>query len=277
MTATVIGIAVALPAGLYVLLGNVDQLRQGLDTTARLSLYLEETVDDAAAEALRGRLEGRPGVASATLITRDQALDEYRRMSGFGEAVAALDHNPLPAVVVVTPAPGGDRAEEVDRLAAELGGLPEVELAQYDLEWLQRLQALSAAFQRGVLVLAGVLALAVLLIVGNTIRLAIHNRRDEIEVAKLVGATDAFVRRPFLYLGLWLGLAGALLAWALVGVTIGLLQGPAGRVAALYQSGFSLTGLGMGEGLVLVAGGGLLGLAGAWVAVAQHLGDIQPG
>ena len=152
-----------------------------------------------------------------------------------------------------------------------------MDLAQYDLEWLERLEALSGAFRRGVLVLAAVLGLAVLLIVGNTIRLSIHNRRAEIEVAKLVGATDAFVRRPFLYLGLWLGLAGAVLAWVLVALAIALLQGPAGRVAALYQSGFTLHGLGPGEGLVVVAGGALLGLAGAWVAVAQHLQDIQPG
>lgn len=277
MTAAVIGIAVALPAGLYVLLDNADQLRQGMDTTARVSLYLEDPVDDARAAELAADLGQRSEVQSATLITRAQALEEYQRLSGLGEAIAALEHNPLPAVIVVTPNSGHDRADQVDRLAAELGALPEVELAQYDLEWLQRLEALSATFQRGVLVLGAALGLAVLLIVGNTIRLSIHNRRAEIEVAKLVGATDAFVRRPFLYLGLWLGLLGALVAWVLVAVAIGLLQGPAGRVAALYQSGFTLHGLAPGEGLLLLAGGSLLGLLGAWVAVAQHLNDIQPG
>jgi cell division transport system permease protein len=154
--------------------------------------------------------------------------------------------------------------------------LPEVELAQMDLQWVQRLYSLLAVGQRVTLALALLLGLGVLLVTGNTIRLAIENRRDEILVIKLVGGTDAYVRRPFLYTGLWYGLGGSIVAGLLLSLVMLWLDGPVGLLAALYQSRFELHGLGFAGTLMLALAGALLGLAGAWLAVARHLGAIVP-
>ncbi len=274
MTLAVIGIALALPAGLHVLLANAQAVTGGWQGEARLSLFLERTVAEEEARALARRLRARPEVRAVRVVTPAEALAEFRALSGFGEALDALDGNPLPAVLVVTPA-----VEDPDALAALAGrlrALPEVELAQLDLEWVRRLHAMLALARRGVAVVAALLAAAVLLVVGNTIRLEIQNRREEIVVAKLIGATDGFIRRPFLYSGLWHGLLGAALAWLLVAGALALLAGPAARLAALYGSAWRPAGLDGGATAALLAGGAALGLAGAWLAVARHLREIEP-
>ncbi len=274
MTLAVIGIALALPAGLHVLLANAQAVTGGWRGEARISLFLERGVDPARARALRRELAARPGVRAVELVTPEQALAEFRRLSGFGEALDALDENPLPATLVVTPA--ASDPEALVALAARLRALPEVEAAQLDLEWVRRLHAILALARRGVAVVAALLAAAVLLVVGNTIRLEIQNRREEIVVAKLIGATDGFIRRPFLYSGLWHGLLGAALAWLLVEGALALLAGPAARLAELYASAWRPAGLGAAASLALLAGGAALGLAGAWLAVARHLREIEP-
>ena len=276
MTVAVLGIALALPAGLYVVLRNMDDLGGGLEGSARVSVFLAEAADDDAARALGADLAARADVAAVEVITRAEALQEYQQLSGLGDALEALERNPLPPVVVVEPAPAAQVPEILQRMVAELRARPGVALVQYDLEWVQRLHAMTRMVERGVLVIAGVLSFAVILIVGNTIRLQIHNRRAEIEVAKLVGATDAFVRRPFLYTGLWYGLAGGLGAWLLVAAGLVLVEAPVQRLAALYFSAFELRGLDAPAVLALLAAGGGLGLGGSWVAVGRHLGAIQP-
>jgi cell division transport system permease protein len=154
--------------------------------------------------------------------------------------------------------------------------LEEVELAQLDMEWVQRLSGIIEVGQRGVLLLGALLGLAILLVVGNTIRLTILNRRQEIVVTKLIGATNAFIRRPFLYTGFWYGLMGALVAWFLVGLFISLLSSPVSRLSMLYNSDFSLGGLDLKTSLTLLLTGLLLGLVGSWIAVGRHLQDIEP-
>ncbi len=276
MTASVIGIALALPAGLYVLLENAQSMSRGWDGTAQISLFLRGDVSDQEAVDLADRIGSMTEVSKTRVITREQALAEFQEMSGFGNALQALEANPLPSVIVVQPAVGHADSQAVQQLVNRLGSQSQVDIAQFDLQWVRRLYALMEIVQRGVLVLAGLLSLAVLLIVGNTVRLGIENRREEIEVAKLVGATDAFIRRPFLYTGFWYGLVGGLLALLLVGSSLELLREPVRQLALLYYSDFSLLGLEGSASTVLVGSGALLGLGGSWVAVGRHLGSIEP-
>lgn len=276
MTVAVIGIALALPAGLYVLLQNLQAAGAGWQHDARISLFLHRTLPLEEAAALAERLRGWPEVAAVTLVTPEAALEEFRRLSGFEAALEALGENPLPAVVVVQPRLEARDAARLQALLERLRQQAGVERAQLDLAWVQRLFALMEIGRRGVLVLGLLLSLAVLLVVGNTIRLAIENRREEIEVQKLVGATDGFIRRPFLYGGMLHGLAGAVLAWLLVQLAVLALAGPVRHLAVLYRSELTLQGLGAGVTLLLLACGALLGLAGAWLAVARHLREIEP-
>lgn len=276
MTAAVIGIALALPAGLYSLLNNVQQLATGWEGTAQVSLFIKEEVTEPSIQALARKLGSWDGVAEVRYISRAQALAEFRELSGFGAALDTLDANPLPAVLVLRPTVSATDPEHMQRLLGRLRALPAVELAQLDMDWIRRLNAIIALGQRGVLLLGALLSLAILLVVGNTIRLTILARRREIVVTKLIGATNAFIRRPFLYTGLWYGLMGALIAWLLVSLLIGLLGGPVSRLSVLYDSDFRLAGLDLATSLALLASGTLLGLAGSWLAVGRHLQAIEP-
>ncbi len=275
-TIAVIGITLALPAALYVLLGNLQRAGTGWDEGAQISLFLKLDTRETAARALATQVRAMAGVASVHYISRDAALAEFKRLSGFGDALDVLDTNPLPAVLLVRPTPGHGSAVAVEQLVQTLGRLPGVDLAQLDLEWVKRLDAMLRLAQRGVLILASLLAVAVLLVVGNTIRLAILNRRTEIEVIKLIGGTDAFIRRPFLYAGLFQGLLGALLAWFLVFASLILLKGPVQDLAGLYGSRFELVGLGFRSGTGLLLGGAILGWLGSRLAVGRHLRAIEP-
>lgn len=277
MTALVIGIALALPSGLHLLVDNVRAVSSSWDGTASISLFLADDVSNEQAEAVRRQIALRPDVGATRLISRDEALDEFRRLSGFGAAIDLLDSNPLPAVVMVRPAQdAATGAEGFAAMAAELQGYREIELAQVDLQWVERLGAITRTFDRGVLILAVLLAAAVLLIIGNTIRLEIQNRTSEIQIVKLVGGTDAFIRRPFLYEGIWYGLLGAVVALTLVIVALIMLDGPVQRLAGLYASEFSLALIDPLSLLGVGLGGPLLGLAGAWLAVGRHLAQTQP-
>jgi cell division transport system permease protein len=276
MTTAVVGIALALPGGLHLLVGNVSELGGSWEGSASISLFLSHGVSDEQADAVRQQIALRDDIAEARLIDRHQALEEFRRLSGFGEAIDLLDQNPLPAVVLVRPGDHAQGKDAVAALARELQDFREIELAQVDLQWVERLGAITGTIERAVLVLAVLLAGAVLLIVGNTIRLEIQNRHDEIEIVKLVGGTDGFIRRPFLYEGVWYGLFGALIALFLILVSLYLLDGPVQRLAGLYQSDFSLTVIDSASLLGVLLGGPLLGLSGAWLAVGRHLAQIQP-
>jgi len=276
MTWAVIGIALSLPVGLSVLLANVQQLSSGWDGSAQITLFLKMDVSDKDASNLALQLSARPTIAQADFISRSTALDEFKTLSGFGEVLNYLDENPLPHVIVVKPAKTLATVEQTDSLQKQLSEIRLVEKAQLDLQWVQRLHSMTELIQRGVWALALLLALAVLLVIGNTIRLAIENRRDEIVVVKLVGATDGFVRRPFLYTGLWYGLGGGLIAFFLVQVTLFWLDSPISELARLYYSSFSLSGLNVESTLFLLGTSMLLGWLGAWVAVRRHLGAIEP-
>ncbi len=276
MTLAVIAIALSLPTGLHVLLGNLQSVTGNWNSAASISLFMKRELKQAEAEVLAGQLSERPEIETVELISREQALQEFRQLSGFSDALEALDENPLPMLLLVKPAQKASTPLAADRLLQELRQLPQVELAQLDLQWVRRLQAITETARRAIMLLSALLALAVILTVGNTIRLEIQNRQSEIEISKLIGATNTFIRRPFLYLGFWYGLFGALGAWLLVSLAIWVLDDPVERLAALYQSGFTLTGVDAATWLLLALGGPLLGLAGAWIAVARHLNAIEP-
>jgi len=275
LTLVVIGVTLALPASLYVAIDNLQRLGAGLERGGQISLYLKPGLNDAAAQRLAGEIRSLPQVVHVRYISRAAALAEFKQHSGFGATLEALDNNPLPAVLVVRPEPSAD-ATEVEALRDRLARLRGVDLAQLDLAWVQRLHAFLNLAERTVWLLAGLLAAAVLLITGNTIRLAILNRQTEIEIIQLVGGTPAFIRRPFLYSGLFQGLLGGLTAWVLVELGLLFLAGPVRQLADLYGSHFALIGLGPEAGLALVAAGGALGWLGSRLAVGWHLARLVP-
>jgi len=275
MTIAVIGVALALPSGLYVLIDNVQHVSGGVDSSARISVFLKKSVNDSRAEYWAGRVRKIPGVAAAEYVPPGEALAEFKRLSGFGSAVDALD-NPLPGVVLVTPALSETDTEALNGLVERLKKSSEVDLVQLDFEWVQRLNALLEITRRAATLLAVVLAASVLLIIGNTIRLAVYNRRDEIEVIKLIGGTGAFIRRPFLYSGALQGFFGAFAAWLLIQLSLSVVAGPVTDLAVLYGSDFRVKGLGLQASGALLAAGALLGWLGSRVAVGRHLAEIEP-
>lgn len=275
MTIAVIGITLALPTGLYLLIDNLARMSADWDAGGQISLFLKRDTADAAAEKLAERVQRMRGVARVEYLSRNQALAEFKRLSGFGDALDILGQNPLPAVLTVHPA-GAAAPDAVQALLAELRALDAVESAQLDLEWVQRLHSMLAIAERAVWVLGGLLGLAVLLTVGNTIRLAVLNRRDEIEVMKLMGGTNAFIRRPFLYAGLIQGLLGAATTWLILALALLLLERPIAELAALYGSDLRIEGLTREASVVLLGLGALLGWFGSRLSVGRHLRTIEP-
>jgi len=274
LTVTVIGIALALPAGLHLAVANLRAAAGAWEGAARISVFMSTAAGDSGAERLATRLRGRADLAGVQVITRAAALEEFKAESGLAAALEMLDENPLPAVVVVTPRVG--EPATVEALRAELARADGVDAVELDARWLARLQAMLELSKRAVALLAALFALAVVVIVGNTIRLDIQNRRQEIEVAKLIGATDGWIRRPFLYEGAWYGVAGGLAALALIALALGLLSGPVAQLAGLYGSDHGLVGFDLASAGTVLAGGALLGWAGSWLAVARHLAEIEP-
>lgn len=275
LTWLVIGIALALPVGLNVALDNVSQLSAGWDSPAQISLFLQDGVSVDRAKELEVELTARQNVAETHFISREEALAEFSTLSGFADVLASLQENPLPNVILVTPV-NSLPEPALSALREEIQGSPDVAEAVLDMEWLQRLNRIMELSRRVVLAIGVMLVLGVLLILGNTIRLAIENRRDEIVIVKLVGGSNSFVRRPFLYTGLWYGVGGGVLAALLVSLTLWYLKEPVGNLVLLYESAFRLHGLGVMGALNLVILGGLLGLAGAWLAVSRHIARIEP-
>jgi len=276
MTIIVIGIALALPAGLYVLLDNIEEVSDQWDDATQISLFLQQDVFPDQAIALNDQLKKWPQISNTHYQSSSQSLEEFRQLSGLGSLLDSLPTNPLPAVIIVQPDDKDLRPDAIGSLLARLEALPEVEQAQLDMEWLQRLRSLNKAAQRGIGILGLLLSLSVLLIIGNTIRLAILSRQSEIRVIKLVGGTNAFIRRPFLYTGFWYGILGGLMGWFTLTFSLSLINGPINELARLYSSQFTLHWLSALLFIVLPATGLILGVIGAWISVSRHLSAIEP-
>jgi cell division transport system permease protein len=276
MTMGVIAVALALPLFLSLLLQNARSATGNWNEAYDLSVYMDKKAAAVRVQSLAKQLRQRGDVATVRIITAEQALAEFRSDSGFGNALDALADNPLPDTLVVTPTLAASTPQGTESLKTAIAALSDVQTVQIDTEWVKRLHAMLDLLRRVVLLTGGLLGIGIVLIVSNTIRLDILNRRAEIEVMKLVGASDGFTRRPFLYTGVWYGLGGGLLALLLVEVASTVLARPVAQLAFLYGSAFSL------EGLKIVSGLAVLGLSvglswiGSWLAATRHIRAIEP-
>ena len=275
MTVAVIGITLSLPSGFYVFLKNVDAMSGDFRSTTQITLYLTLKTDDTGAKELRSQIENMPEVQSTEFISRQEALETFRQSSGFGKSIDTLASNPLPHTIIVQPVEILDTFE-VKNLLNALQANPEVDIAKLDTEWLERLYTILEIAQRSVAIITVLFAFAVLLIIGNTIRLDIQNRYQEIIVTKLIGATNAFIRRPFLYGGIWYGLFGGITAWIIVELGFLAISGPLNQLQLLYQSDLVFVTFTMQDFGILLLSSTLLGLSGSWIAVARHLNQIEP-
>lgn len=274
MTVLVLAIALALPSFLFTSIANVSRLTDGWEDENKISLYLNMNLSESQIDSFVQRLLLREDLIAIDLIDSDQGLLEFQQLSGFQDVLTALEQNPLPAVVSVLA-----RDSSADNLAAlqqELAALEPVEQAQIDLQWIKRFNAALLVVERAVIALSVLLAFAVLLVIGNTIRLNVSSRRDEILVSKLMGATNAWVRRPFLYTGFCYGLLSGLFAWLLIEFALTVVQTPVLNLAQLYQSDFTMSGLGMIGSLLLFLIAILLGWLGALLSVNKFLNQLEP-
>jgi cell division transport system permease protein len=276
VTVIVLGLVFALPFALDVLLMNVLGASAALPPALTLSVYLKPETSEQTARQLAGTARARKDVASVTVINAAQALQDLRARPGLGAALDALGTNPLPAVIVVTPAGGDASPAALETLRTALSAWPETDSVQLDRDWARRLDALLRLLHELLRASAGLIAVAVLAIVVNTIRLEIRERRAEIALGKLLGGSNGFVRRPFLYLGTLYGLAGALLAWGGVVLAGRALAAPVSGLAAAYGARLALRPPGARELEVLFAAGALLGWLGAIVAAASQMPRTAP-
>lgn len=277
MTIAVLGVSLALPASFYVLLKNAESVSQFWQSKAQISLYLQQGVDERQLTDLQQRLAAMEQIEQVSYISPEQGLEDFSGAAGFAEALPLLEDNPLPAVFILNLSAAGRDPEAAEVLLADLQTEPAVDTARLDMAWLARLSGIVDLLRQAVVGMAVLLLAGVLLVVSNTLRLNILNSRYEIEVMKLVGATDGFIQRPFLYVGLWYGIIGGLLAWWLTLVMVFWLSHKVNALAALYLSDFHLLGLGFGESLWLILTGTLLSLLASGFSVRRHIRAIEPG
>ncbi|MBF0264928.1 MAG: ABC transporter permease [Gammaproteobacteria bacterium] len=277
MTSAALGIALALPAGLYEMMLSVQKVGNEFDNIHKISLFLKPDVSQEQAQKLQIKLKSSASISAVEYKDQKQALEEFKEFSGFGDAINALNDNPLPQVLIVEPSLMYLEPSNLEQLLVTLKQNPEVKTAQLDVQWLKKLFSLISLAKTGVLVISSLLGLAVLLIIGNTIRLDIENRRQEILVTKLIGGTNSFIRRPFLYLGIWYGLLGGILAIVLVDISFLIIKQPLSTLAELYQSDLlTLNSTEISHNIELLTISILLGLLGALIAVNQQLKKIEP-
>lgn len=273
ITLAAIAIALSLPTSMHVLLTNLKTLTDDKREVPTITLFLKQQVTEQQAKDVAELLSERHAITNVLVRTRDEALQDFQNISGFAETIETLGENPLPHVLIVTPKLSllGEQKMDVEDFAAQLKQVREVDDVQVDTEWIQRLRSILNIANRIILVVSILLGITVLLVVGNTIRLDIENRKEEIRVSRLIGATNNYIRRPFLYGGIWLGLFGGILSLVIVHIALLFLVQPVGELARLYGSNFSLSGVDVFMTLQIIAVSIVLGLVGAWLAVSQHL------
>ncbi|PKF58396.1 cell division protein FtsX [Alteromonadales bacterium alter-6D02] len=276
LTMAVLGVSLSLPTTLHVLLKNGEQLRSTWDNAAEVSLFLKEHVSKEQAAKAVNRIKLYPQVSKVIYVSQEQALTEFKQLSGFGEALSYLDSNPLPAVILVTPTSQFSSPEGARELLEVLEQQNEVAFGKLDVTWLEKLSAIVDLLKDAVFALGFLLLLAVTLVIANTIRLSILNRREEIEILKLVGATDNFIRRPFLYTGFWYGLIGGVIAWVCVSLMLWSLEGALSALANELDTDLMLDGLAFSEFLILIVLSAWLGWLGAYFSVTRHVNEIEP-
>jgi cell division transport system permease protein len=274
LNVVVFGIALSLPVGFYLVLGNVQQVAGQLAAEPQISVFMALQASPEEVSAVEQRLRRHAEVGRYEFVPRERALAELKRKSGLGDVVAGLRGNPLPDAFVVTART--PRPEVLEQLQAEAAGWPRVEHVQLDSDWARKLDAVLAIGRLAVSLLGVLLSVALVAITFNTIRLQILTRRDEIEVSKLIGATNPFIRRPFLYFGALQGLVGGVAAWLIVAVSVQVLNFGLTNLAMLYGTNLRLSGLGLANSMGLLAFAAVLGWIGAWLSVSRHLWQIEP-
>jgi cell division transport system permease protein len=276
MTVAVLAIAISLASGFYILVVNLQQLTGSLETSNQMSLFLRDHVSDAHANKLANNIRQNPNVQSVKVITREQGFAEFQTYSGFGAAINALKNNPLPIVIQVLPKNSLVDKQGLENLLKSFQQSTEVDFAQVDLKWVERLQSIMAVARLFTILLNLMLGLAVLFIIGNTIRLELHNRRDEVVIAKLVGATNSFIQRPFLYSGFWIGFISGVSAWFIVTVLMLILKQSVEKLSGLYEGGFHLLFLSFTDTLALIFISSTLGILGSWSVLIYQLRQLKP-
>ena len=276
LTTVVIGISLAFPAGFYVFLNNIQILSKDWDNVIEINIFLDTKISSEQAHIFTERMSARADIAEVILVSKDEALSEYKKLSGFSDVLNVLDDNPFPNVVLIKPVFNDINESKAKDLVNELKAMHEIESVQYDNKWLKRLVHIIDIVKLVIFILSVLLAIAVLLIIGNTIRLSIYSRRHEIEIKKLFGGTDSFIQRPFLYSGLWYGVFGSAIAWVLVTTSLKILSEPIKNLSELYANNFQLIGLGYMHTSYLFSIGILLGVFGSWLSVKRHLYSIEP-
>ena len=276
MTIGVLGLSITLPSTLYIMVKNTEKISAGWEQASEISLFLKTETSAASAQQLLTRLSTWPEIDNLTYMPADDALKEFQHLSGLGDAIAYLESNPLPDVILVAPTEKFAGPKAAESLLRKLKEQREVDIGKLDIEWLERLYAVLDIVRDLVTLIGGLLFIAVVLIIGNTIRLNILNKRDEIIIMKLVGATDAFIHRPFLYTGFWYGLLGGVIAWMAVILILWWMDSSIQAFAALYQKDFAITGLSGTALLVMLALSVGLGLAGSMISVQRHVKEIEP-
>ena len=270
----VIGIALSMPAGMYVLLQNAQGLVAQLSGMPQVSLFMSMGTKTEDIDRLRNQLEQQPDITRVEFVPRAQALEQLKKSTGLADVIGGLNQNPLPDAFIVYPKPRA--AKSLDELRMELAKLPNIEVAQLDSDWAYKLEALLKFGRMAALILACLLSLALIAVTFNTIRLQILTQREEIEVAKLIGATNGFIRRPFLYFGAVQGLLGGIMAWIIITISLLLLNYQLSAISQLYASNLVLHMLSLGDGLTLLLFSMYLGWMGAWLSVVRHLSRIEP-
>ena len=277
ITLIAIALALSLPTSMHVLVKNLQSLTHNNQSVPTISLFLKPKITEQQAHDLAELVKSQPEVLTTTVVTRDQALQDFKKISGLADTLTTLGENPLPNIVIITPKLNdlGETDADLDDFSKRLKTYKEVEDVQIDVEWIQRLRAILQIAERIVAVVAALLAVTVLLVVGNTIRLDIENRKDEIRVTRLIGATNRYIRRPFLYGGLWLGLFGGVLSLLVVNIALLFLVEPVNKLSMLYGNTFNIGGIDLTTTLEVLITSSLLGLIGAWLAVSRYLWDSK--
>ena len=277
MTVAVLALAISLAGGFYLLLANIQQLTGNLEASNQISIFLKPEIAADNGRKLADDLASNSNIQNILFISKQQAMEEFKLYSGFGEALDALADNPLPNVIQVLPKDALTDDTLFKKLVSELEQIPGVDFVRVDMEWLKRLQAMIKLADRGVVLLNSILALAILFIAGNTIRLELQNRKEEVLIAKLVGATHGYIQRPFIYSGFWYGLIAGVCAWILITVIVLLLQHPLEQLSQLYDERLDVRYLNLKETLVLLITSAGLGMLGAWIVLHRQIQQLRPG
>jgi cell division transport system permease protein len=276
MTIGVLGFSITLPSTLYIMVENTEQVTEQWQQASEISLFLRQDTSEAQAQQLVKRLSSWSEISAVTYVSAQQGLEEFQRLSGLGEALAYLNENPVPATLLVVPTSKHAAPTAAGILLDKLRKEREVEIGKLDIEWLERLYTLLSIAKELVYLLAILLFFAVVLIIGNTIRLNILNKRDEILVMKLVGATDAFIQRPFLYTGFWYGLLGGLMAWFTVTLILLWIGWSLESFMQQYNIQLDITGMNVNALGIMLLVSILLGLMGSFLSVQKHVNEIEP-